>query len=112
MKQEFKYSRAVYVALGPYVLYKNLLIKSFIFTEMNTSGLPKFSKISVAFNIFILIPAQEMVYSKAIQKNHLNGRFCVWNDQSKMYLKKFRGSSSPFPPLDPPMACNLQSACD
>jgi len=30
MKQEFKYLRAVYVTLGPYILYKILLIKSFI----------------------------------------------------------------------------------
>jgi len=49
-------------------LYKNLLIRSFIFSEINTFGLPKFSKISFAFNVFVPIPVQEMVYLKAIQK--------------------------------------------
>jgi len=56
MKQEFKYLRGVYVTLGPYFLYKNLLITSFISSEINTLGLPKFSKINFAFNIFVLIP--------------------------------------------------------
>ena len=68
MKKEFKYLRAAYVTLGPYFLYKNLLIRSFIFSEINTFGLPKFSKISFAFNVFVPIPVQEMVYLKAIQK--------------------------------------------
>jgi len=44
MKEELKYLRAVYVTLGPYFLYKNLLIRSFIFSEINTFGLPKFTK--------------------------------------------------------------------
>jgi len=44
MKQEFKFPRAVYVTLGPYLLYKNLLIRTFIYSEINTFGLPKFSK--------------------------------------------------------------------
>jgi len=56
MKQEFKYLRAVYVTLGPYFLYENLLITSFIFSEINTFALPKFSKIGFAFNIFVSIP--------------------------------------------------------
>jgi len=29
-----------------------------------------------------------MVYLKAIQKNHLNGRFCVENHQSKNVYEK------------------------
>ena len=61
----FKYLR-IYVTLVPHFLYNNLLIRSFIFSEINTFGLPKFSKISFAFNIFI--PVEEMVYLKAIQK--------------------------------------------
>jgi len=56
MKHEFKYLRAVYVTLGPYFLYENLLIRSFIFSEINTFALPKFSKIGFAFNIFVSIP--------------------------------------------------------
>jgi len=72
MKKEFKYLRAAYVTLGPYFLYKNLLIRSFIFSEINTSGLPKFSKISFEFNIFFPIPVQKVVYIKTIQKNHPN----------------------------------------
>jgi len=43
--------------------------------------LPKFSKVSFAFNVFVPIFVQEVVYLKAIQKNHPNGRFCVGNHQ-------------------------------
>jgi len=39
----------------------------------------KLSKISHAFDIFVLIPVQEMVYLKVIQKNYPNGRFCAGN---------------------------------
>jgi len=66
IKQEFKYLHVVYVTLGPYFLYKNLLIRSFVFSEINTFGLPKISKTSLAFNIFVPIPVQERVYLKAI----------------------------------------------
>jgi len=45
-------------------------MRSFIFSERNTFGLPKLSRISFAFNIFVPIPVQEMFYLKAIQKNH------------------------------------------
>jgi len=62
IKQEFKYLRAVYVTLGPHLLYENLLIRSFIFSEINIFGLPKLSKTSFAFNIFVPILVQEMVY--------------------------------------------------
>jgi len=72
-----------------------VLIRSFIFSEINTFGLPKFSKIGFAFNIFVPIPEQEMVCLKAIQKNHTNGHDCVWNIDQKSYLKKFRGASAP-----------------
>jgi len=57
---------------------KNLLMRSFIFSEINTFGLPKLSKISFAFN-FVPIPAHETVYLKAIPKNKPNGRLCVEN---------------------------------
>jgi len=43
-------------------------VKSFIYSEINTFGLPKFRKINFAFNSFVPIPVQEMVYLKAIQK--------------------------------------------
>jgi len=68
IKQEVKYFRAVYVTLGPDFFNKNLPTRSFIFSEINTLGLLKFSKISFAFNIFVLIPVQEMVYLNINQK--------------------------------------------
>jgi len=52
---------AVYVTMGSYFLYKDLLIRSSIFSEINTFGLPKLSKISLTFDTFIPIPVQEMV---------------------------------------------------
>jgi len=45
-----------------------VFIRTFIYCEIDTFGLPKLSKLSFAFNIFILIPVQEMVYLKVIQK--------------------------------------------
>jgi len=55
IKQEFKYLDVVCVTLGPYFLYKNLLIRSFVFREINTFGVPKISKISIVFNTFVPI---------------------------------------------------------
>jgi len=81
--------------LGPYFLYKNLYIRSFIYSEINTFRLSKFSKISFAFNIFIPIPVQE----KAIQENYPNGRFCVGNHRSKNVYEKIWGVSAPLAPL-------------
>jgi len=40
---------------------KTCFFRSFIYSETNTFGLPKFSKISFAFNIFVPIPVQAMV---------------------------------------------------
>ena len=37
-----------------YFLYKNVFIRTFIYSEINTFGLPKLSKISFAFNILSL----------------------------------------------------------
>jgi len=61
-------------------------------------------QISLAFNIFVPIPVQEMVYLKAIQKiTSMNVSVSVTIDQ-KTYLKKFRGVFSFLSPLlDPPM---------
>jgi len=39
-----------------------------------------------------------MVYFKAMQKNHPNGRFCVRNHRSKIVSEKFRGGFSPLTP--------------
>jgi len=55
MKQEFKYLREAYETTGPYFVYKNLLVRSFIYSKINTFGLPKLSRISFAFNIFLPI---------------------------------------------------------
>jgi len=65
-----------------------VFIRTFSYSEINTFGLPKLSKISFAFNIFVPIPVQEMVYLKVIQNNHPNGRFCVGNHQSKNVSEK------------------------
>ena len=71
---------------------------------MITLGLPKFSKISFVFNIFVPIPVQEMVYLKAIQKITPVDVFVSGTTDQKTYLKKFWGVFSPLsPPLDPPM---------
>jgi len=43
-------------------LYKNLFIRNFIYSEICRFGLPKFSKISLTFNIFVPIPVQEMFF--------------------------------------------------
>jgi len=74
--------------LGPYFFYTNLFIRSFIYNEINTFGLPKFSKTSFAFNIFVPIPVLEMVYLRAIQKYHHNERFCVGKHRSKNVTEK------------------------
>jgi len=65
-----------------------VFIRTFIYSEINTFGLPKLSKISSAFNIFVLIPVQEMVYLKSIEKNHPCGRFCVGNHRSENVYEK------------------------
>jgi len=54
--------------LGPYFVDTNLFIRSFIYNEIKTFGLPKVSNASFAFNTFVLIPVQEMIYLRAIQK--------------------------------------------
>jgi len=77
-----------------------LFIRGFSYSEINTFRLSKFSKISFAFNIFVPIPMQEMVYLKAIQKSAPMGVSVSGTNDQKTYLKKFRGG---FSPLDPPM---------
>jgi len=67
MKQQLKYLRAVYVTMGLYFLYKNLLMRSLIFSEMNKFGLPKLSKISLAFN-FVPIREQEIFHLRLSKK--------------------------------------------
>jgi len=60
--------------------------------------LPKFGKISLAYNIYVPIPVQEMVYLKAVQKNYPNVPMDVsvsGTIDQKTYLKKFRGVSAP-----------------
>ena len=93
-KQEFKYLRVVYVTSGPYLLYKNLLIRNFIFSEINTFGPPKFSKIGLAFNIFVLILVQEMVLRLSKKITPMDVSVSGTIDQ-KICLKKFRGGFRP-----------------
>jgi len=83
-----------------------VFIRPFIYCEINTFGLSKLSKLSklsYAFNIFVLIPVQEMVYLKVIQKNHPMDVSVSENMDQKTYLRKFRGASTPLTPLDAPM---------
>jgi len=87
----------IYITLAPYFSYKNLFIRSFIYYQIKTFGLAKFSKISFAFDIFVPIPLQEMVYLKVIHKNRSNGHFYVGNHRSKNASEKIGA------PLDPPM---------
>jgi len=76
-----------------------LFARSFIYSEINTFKLSKFNKINYAFNTFVPILVQEMVYLKAIQKNHPNGRFCVGNCRSKNVSEKIWGELQPhYPP--------------
>ena len=71
---------------------------------MNMFRLSKFSKISFAFNIFVPIPMQEMVYLKAMQKSAPMDVSVSGITDQKTYLKKFKGASAPLAhPLDPPM---------
>jgi len=86
------------MTLEPYFLYKNLFIRSLIYSEINTFRLSNFSKISFAFNIFVPIPVQEMVYLKAIQKITPMDVSVSGTINQKTYLKKFKGN---FSPLDP-----------
>jgi len=53
-----------------YLIFKSLLIRSFIFSEINKFRLSKFSKISFAFNIFVPIPVQEMFFLNLYKKSH------------------------------------------
>jgi len=76
-------------------LYKNLFIRSFIYSEINTFGLPKCSKISFAFDIFVSIPVQEMVYLKAMQTIPPMDVSLSGTIDQKTFLKKFRGGFSP-----------------
>jgi len=91
----------IYVTLGPYCfflqhwdhiieVFKNLFIRRFIYSEINTFSLSKFSKISFAFNIFVPISVQEMVYLKAIQKSTPIGVSVSGTIDQKTYMKKFR----------------------
>ena len=89
----------IYVTLGPYLLYTDLFIRSFIYSEINTFGLPKFSKITFTFNIFVPITVQEVVYLKAIQKITLMDVSVTGTIDQKTYLQKFNGG---FSPLSPP----------
>jgi len=75
-----------------------LFIRSFIYSKINTFSLSKFSKLSFAFNIFVPIPVQEMVYLKAIQKSTPIGVSVSGTIGQKTNLKKFRGGFSPFSP--------------
>jgi len=81
--------------IGSIVLYKILFIRSFIYSEINTFGLPKCRKIIFAFNIFVPIPVLEMVYLKTIQKITPMDVSVSGTIDQKTYVKKFRRGFSP-----------------
>jgi len=76
-----------------------VFIRTFIYSKINTFGLPNLSKISFAFNIFFLIPVQGMFCLKVVQ-NIIPMEISVSeNSDQKTYPKKCRGG---FSPLSPP----------
>ena len=82
--------------------YVKLVIRSFVFSEINAFRLSKFSQISFAFNIFVPIPAQKMLrLSKELTP--MDVVYVTGNIDQETYLKKFRGGSAPLAPVDPPM---------
>jgi len=64
-----------------------MFVRSFVYSEICTFGLRKFSKIGFAFNIFVPIPVQEMVYLKAIQKTTPMDVSVSGTIDQKTYLK-------------------------
>jgi len=87
----------IYITSGPHSLYKNVFIRTYIYSEINTFGLPTPIKISFAFIIFVLV--QKMFYLKVIQKITPMDVSVSENIGQKTYLKEFRGG---FTPLSPP----------
>jgi len=75
-----------------------LFIRSFIYSEICTFGLPKFSKISFTFNIFVPIPVQEMVDLESIQKIIPMDVSVSGTIDKKNISEKFRGVSAPLAP--------------
>jgi len=76
-----------------------LFIRSFIYSEIYTFGLSKFSRIRLAFNIFIPIPVQEMVYLKAMHKKLPHWTFlCREPSIRKRIWKNLGGASDPLAP--------------
>jgi len=76
-------------------LYKNVFIRTFIYSEINTFGLPKLSKISFAFKILPLSLCKNGLfqgYPKKITPIDVSGSVTI--DQN-MYLKNFRGVIQP-----------------
>jgi len=77
------------------LFYEILFIRSFIYSETNTFGLHKFSKISFTFKIFVPIPVEEMLYLKDINKNHPNGLFRCREPSIKKRIWKNLGVLQP-----------------
>ena len=98
--------------MGPYFLHSNLFIRSFIYSEINTCGLPKFSEICFVFNILDPTLCKKWFYLKAIQKiTPMDVSLLATIDQ-KAYLKKFMGLRPPSHPWDPPMPTCYDMAPD
>jgi len=97
--------------IGSICLHKILFIRRFIYSQINTFGLPKCSKIIFAFNIFVPIPVLEMVYLKTIQKITPMDISVSGTIDQKTYLKKFRGTSAPLAPPGSAYAVQPHTFC-
>jgi len=80
------------------------LLKKFNFCDVNTFGVPKFSKLRFAFIIFAPIPVKEMVYlSKRLSKRSSQWTFQCGKPWIKNRIWKNSGEVQPLSLLDPPM---------
>jgi len=68
-----------------------VFIRTFIYSKINTFALPKLSKISFAFNIFLPYACARNILFKGYPKNHPNGDFCVRKQQSENVSEKILG---------------------
>jgi len=87
------------MTLGPYFLYENVFIRTLIYSEMNTFGLPKLSKISFACNILSLSLCKNGLF-KGYPKNSPQWTFLCRKPSIKKHIWKNLGGG--FSPVSPP----------
>jgi len=99
------------MALGPYFLHKNVFIRTFIYREINTYGLPKLSKISFAFNILSLSLCKNGLFKGYPKKSPQWTFLCRKPSIKKCIGKNLGVLQPPYPPLDPPMRLPVSLSC-